>query len=47
MEMEILFSKVVFFIAQKERPAEVPFWAYKKTILQKRLQCTAGSASKF
>jgi hypothetical protein len=35
MEMEILCSKVVFFIAQKERPEEVPFWAYKKQFYKK------------
>ena len=40
------FEKLYFFVAEKSRPTEAHFWAYKKTIFEKRLERTARLASR-
>ena len=43
MVEEILLAENIFFSDQKERPAEVPFWALKKNIFSQKIETYSGN----
>jgi hypothetical protein len=42
--MKLILQKIVFFVAQKKRPTEALFWAYKKAIVCEIVQWMARLA---